>query len=620
MRRSVTAKSKAWGGRATSATVAALLLASGSLAGLPPAYAISPPTVDPGALPPDGPPGPPAPMKQNSYCTEVGVVPGTDFRLQPKYMDMLNLQEAWQFGRGAGQKVAVIDTGVTPHPRFPHLIPGGDYIMSGDGLSDCDAHGTIVASMIGAAPANGAAAPPAAPRKPVTIPTTEPPPKAPPPQTVTLSPLPQTVTMVPPPPQAPQSQSEAPAPGPFGAPPAAPAPAGPPAAGGPAPGPGQAPAAGRGAGTVTIPGYAGGGRVVGVDNRLGPRPLDPPKPPPPPPPAPPAATAQSPDAYSGIAPDVDILAIRQSSQAFGLKDAYTGDEDPQTRAKVDDVETMARAIVHAANLGATVINISDVTCMSSRNIIDQRALGAAVRYAAVDKNVVIVAAAGDTSKKDCKQNPAFDPMQPKDPRDWAGVSTVVTPSWFSDYVLTVGAVDTEGRPLTQGSQGQASTSVAGPWVGIAAPGTDVIGLSPRDDGLINAIDGPDNSLLVPAGTSFSTAIVSGVAALVRAKYPQLTAYQVINRLERTARAPARGVDNQVGYGVIDPVAALTWDVPEGPAKPPQQLSAPLNIPKPPPHRDMVPIWVAAGGLTAALLIGGAVFGTAVFIKRTRKQQ
>jgi membrane-anchored mycosin MYCP len=559
-------------------------------------------------------------MKQNSYCTEVGVLPGTDFRLQPKYMDMLNLQEAWQFGRGAGQRVAVIDTGVSPHPRFPHLIPGGDYIMSGDGLSDCDAHGTIVASVIGAAPASGAAAPPAAPRKPVTIPTTEPPPKAPPPQTVTLSPLPQTVTMVPaPPPQSPQSEAPPAPQGPFGAPPApaGPAPAGP--APGPAPGPVQAPSANHsGLGTVTIPSYSGGRQVVGIDNpvnRSGPRPLDPPKPPPPPAPPP----AQAPDAYSGIAPDVDIIAIRQSSQAFGLKDAYTGDEDPQTRAKIDDVETMARAIVHAANLGASVINISDVTCMSARNIIDQRTLGAAVRYAAVDKNAVIVAAAGDTTKKDCKQNPAFDPMQPKDPRDWSGVSTVVTPSWFSDYVLTVGAVDADGRPLTQGG-GQGSSSVAGPWVGIAAPGTDVIGLSPRDDGLINAIDGPDNTLLIPAGTSFSTAIVSGVAALVRAKYPQLSAYQVINRLERTARAPARGVDNQVGYGIVDPVAALTWDVPDGPAKPPQQLSAPLNIPKPAPPRDMVPVWVAAGGLFAALLIGGAAFGVAVFIKRTRKQQ
>ncbi|MGO9152016.1 type VII secretion-associated serine protease mycosin [Mycobacterium sp.] len=613
MQRFATGSRGRWYGRASRATVAALLLTSGVFVGLPPASAISPPTIDPAAVPPDGPPGPPAPMKQNSYCTEVGVLPGTDFRLQPKYMEMLNLQEAWAFGRGAGQKVAVIDTGVTPHPRFPHLIAGGDYVMGGDGLSDCDAHGTIVASMIGAAPASGAAAPPAAPRKPVTIPTTEPPPKAPPPQTVTLSPLPQTVTMVPPPPP-----SEAPPPGPFGAPPPPPSPSS------QAPGPGQAPAANHGGpGTVTIPnwgpGYSGGGRVIAVDNPAGPRPLDPtPKPPPPPPPATPAPGPA--DAFSGIAPDVDIISIRQSSNAFALKDPYTGDEDPQTSQKVDYIQTMARAIVHAANMGASVINISDVECMSARNIIDQRALGAAVRYAAVDKNAVIVAAAGDSSKRDCKQNPAYDPLQPNDPRNWNAVTTVVTPSWFSDYVLTVGAVDTNGQPLTQGGGGQGSTSIAGPWVSIAAPGTDVIGLSPRDDGLINAIDGPDNSLLVPAGTSFSTAIVSGVAALVRAKFPQLTAYQVVNRLVRTARPPARGVDNQVGYGVVDPVAALTWDVPEGPAKPPQQLSAPLNLPKSVAHRDMVPVWVAVGGFTAALLIGGAAFGVAMMVVRTRKQK
>lgn len=588
MRRSGTGNEKLWCGRVFKATIAAIMFTSGALAGLPPAYAISPPTIDPGALPPDGPPAPVAPMKQNSYCTEVGVLPSTDFRLQPKYMDMLNVPEAWQFGRGAGQKVAVIDTGVTPHPRFPHLIPGGDYVMAGgDGLSDCDAHGTIVASMIGAAPANGAVPLPATPRKPVTIPTTEPPPK---PSTVTVSPLPQTVIVVPePPPDINQ-------PGP--------------------PEPPQVPSGNHGGGTVTIPSYSGGGQVVTVDSPRYPHPLDPtPSPAPliPVPASPAPTTGPLPDAFSGIAPDVDIISIRQSSQAFGLKDAYTGDEDPQTQQKIDDVKTMARAIVHAANMGASVINISDVTCMSARNVIDQRALGAAVRYAAVDKNVVIVAEAGDSNKKDCKQNPIFDPLQPNDPRDWSAVTTVVTPSWFNDYVLTVGAVDSNGQPMTQ-------MSIAGPWVSISAPGTDVVGLSARDDGLINAIDGPDNSLLVPAGTSFSAAIVSGVAALVRAKYPQLSAYQIINRLIRTARPPARGVDNQIGYGVVDPIAALTWDVPDGPAKPPKQLSAPLQLPTMPSARNMVPVWVAAGGLTGALLIAGAVFSTASLMRRSRKEQ
>jgi membrane-anchored mycosin MYCP len=569
--------------RAAAVGATTLIVASVALSGAP-AYAIDPPGIDPSAVPPDGTPGPPQPMKQSSYCTEVGVLPGTDFRVQPKYMDMLNLPEAWRFGRGGGVKVAVIDTGVTPHPRLPHLLPGGDYVMGGDGLSDCDAHGTLVASMIGGAPAGTEAPGAAGPRRPPPVPTREPPPPAPPPQTISVAPPPpQTITLVPAPP--PQSEEPGAPPPPFGAPPAPRAPG----------------AANRGHGQAVLPGYSHGGHVVSVDY---PRPATPP--PLEPPPAGPS------DAFTGIAPDVDLISIRQSSQAFGLKDAYTGDEDPQTRQKRDNIFTMARAIVHAADMGARVINISQVMCMSARSLIDAPDLGAAVRYAAVDKDAVIVAAAGDTSQRDCKENPLVDPLHPKDIRDWNGVTTVVTPSWYSDYVLTVGAVDSSGAPMDK-------LSVAGPWVSIAAPGTDVVGFSPRDDSLVNAIDGPDNSLLVPSGTSFSTAIVSGVAALVRAKYPHLSAHQVINRLIHTARAPARGVDNQVGYGVVDPVAALTWDVPEGSVLP-KGSASPLSMPPAPTPRNMVPVWVAAGGLGGALLIAGMVFGAAMLLRKTGRQE
>lgn len=379
---------------------------------VPAGFAVSPPVVDPGALPPDGPPSPARPMRQTSYCTKMDVLPGTDFRVPPKYMDLLDLPGAWKFGRGAGVTVAIIDTGVSPHHRLPHLVGGGDYVTAdGDGLSDCDGRGTLVASLIAGAPSQA-------------------------------------------------------------------------------------------------------------------------------------------DAFSGVAPAVEVISIRQSSQAFRPTDPPPVTENPDTRQKTDSIQTMARAIVHAANLGASVINISDVLCVSARDVLDQRALAAAIAYAAVDKNAVIVAAAGDTSRRGCRQNP----LRPNDSRDWTSVNTVVTPAWFSDYVLTVGAVDSAGAPLSQ-------SSVAGPWVSIAAPGTDIEGLSPRDDGLVNAVDGPDNSLLVPSGTGFSAAIVSGAAALVRAKYPQLSAHQIINRLIRTARAPTGGVDNQVGYGVVDPVAALTKDVP-----------------------------------------------------------
>jgi membrane-anchored mycosin MYCP len=591
MQRSATGSRKLRPLRAAAVAATTLIVASVALSGSP-AYAINPPGIDPAAVPPDSPPGPPAPMKQSSYCTEVGALPGTDFRVQPKYMDMLNLPEAWRFGRGGGVRIAVIDTGVTPHPRLPHLVPGGDYVMGGgDGLSDCDAHGTLVASMIGAAPAPAAGPGAPGPRRPPPVPTREPPPPAPPPQTISVAPPPpQTITLVPAPPPSPPSQEpgQQQQPPPFGAPPSPQQPK-------------QPGAANRGHGKMVLPGYSRGGQIVSVDY---PRPAAPP--PLDPPPTGPA------DAFTGIAPDAELISIRQSSQAFTLKDAYTGDEDPQTRQKSDEIRTMARAIVHAANMGARVINISQVLCVSARSLIDQPDLGAAVRYAAVDKDAVIVAAAGDTSQRDCKENPLSDPLHPSDSRDWNGVTTVVTPSWFSDYVLTVGAVDSSGTPMDR-------LSVAGPWVSIAAPGTDVVGLSPRDDSLVNAIDGPDNSLLVPAGTSFSTAIVSGVAALVRAKYPQLSAHQIVNRLIRTARAPGRGVDNQIGYGVVDPVAALTWDVPDGSVLP-KESGSPLKVPPAPTPRNMTPVWVAAAGLGGALLIAGLVFGAALLMRKTGRQE
>lgn len=587
--------------RTAAAGAAMIMMASGSLAGLPAAGAIEPPGIDPAALPPDGTPGPPQAMRQTSYCTEVGVLPNTDFRVQPAYMDMLNLQEAWKFGRGGGVTVAVIDTGVTPHPRLPNLIPGGDYVMAGgDGLSDCDAHGTLVASLIAAMPDNGVPLPPPRQtRRPPSVPTNEP----------TPTPSPATTILVMPPPEAPPApaptEGEEQVPGFFPAPPPPPPP--PPPAPAPAPPAGPAPGPGAAASSAQLPRYGAGDAVrsAGFSGQARTAPVDFRAPSAPPP-------GTGPDAFSGIAPDVQLIAIRQYSAAFGPKEPFGNGQDPQLREKNEGIRTMARAIVHAANMGAQVINISSAVCMNVRTMLDQADLGAAVRYAAVEKNVVIVAAAGDTSWRDCKQNPTYNAMRPDDPRDWNGVNTVVTPAWYDEYVLTVGAVDSAGAPLSK-------SSVAGPWVSIAAPGTDIEGLSPRDDGLMNAVDGPENSLLVPSGTSFSTAIVSGVAALVRAKYPELSAHQVINRLVRTARPPARGVDNVVGHGIVDPVAALTWDVPDGPAQPPERLSAPLQVPPMPPERDMTPAWVAGAGLLAALAAAGVALGVAALRRSSRNR-
>ncbi|EUA05322.1 putative alanine and proline rich membrane-anchored mycosin [Mycobacterium kansasii 824] len=135
--------------------------------------------------------------------------------------NLLNISKAWQYSTGNGVAVAVIDTGVTPNPRLP-VVPGGDYIMGEDGLSDCDAHGTVVSSIIAAAPqgispmprpmpATPAFPPPAGP--PPVIAAPAPPVEVPPPALPPPPPTPVTITQtVPPPPPPPPDEAGAMAP------------------------------------------------------------------------------------------------------------------------------------------------------------------------------------------------------------------------------------------------------------------------------------------------------------------------------------------------------------------------------------------------------------------------
>ncbi|BDB45792.1 hypothetical protein IWGMT90018_62380 [Mycobacterium kiyosense] len=232
----------------------------------------------------------------------------------------------------------------------------------------------------------------------------------------------------------------------------------------------------------------------------------------------------------GVAPHAVIISIRQSSRAF--EPVNPGPGDSEVRKKAGSIASLATAIVHAANMGAKVINISVTSCVSAADPLDQAAIGAAVWYAATVKDAVIVAAAGNDSEDGCAQNPSFDPLDASDPRDWHQVKTVSSPSWFSDYVLSVGAVDNTGAPI--------SKSLAGPWVAAAAPGVGIMGLSPQTGGPVNAYPPihPGEKNMPIWGTSFSAAYVSGVAALVRAKYPTLSAHQIINRILQTAHNPA----------------------------------------------------------------------------------
>ncbi|MGH3530806.1 MAG: type VII secretion-associated serine protease mycosin [Mycobacterium sp.] len=516
---------------------------------LPAAQAIPPPTVDPGRVPADGKPGPEQPMRQSNICARTITVADPNVAVIAPGFTMLNISKAWQYSTGNGVPVAVVDTGVNPSHRLP-VVPGGDYIMSGDGLLDCDAHGTVVASVIAAAP-QGTPMPAPMPAAPAFPPPAGPPATdaAPPPPGAPPAPA------APPPPPSPVTITEIkPAPPPP-----------PPPADEPANAPGD-----------PVPG----------------QPEDPEVPPLPP---------GAPDGIAGVAPHATIISIRQSSRAY--EPEKPGGGDMEARKKAGTVATLASAITHAANMGAKVINVSVTSCVSAADPLDQSAIGAAVWYAASVKDAVIVAAAGNEGEDECAQNPAFDPLDTSDPRDWHQVKTVSSPSWFSDYVLSVGAVDNTGAPI--------SKSLAGPWVAAAAPGVGIMGLSPQTGGPANAYPPirPGEKNMPFWGTSFSAAYVSGVAALVRAKYPGLSAHQVINRILQTAHNPPRGVDNQVGYGVVDPVAALTFTVPPGDRVAPgaqSRLIVPAAPPPPPDHRARNVALVFAAVVVAAVVIASLI--------------
>jgi type VII secretion-associated serine protease mycosin len=105
-------------------------------------------------------------------------------------------------------------------------------------------------------------------------------------------------------------------------------------------------------------------------------------------------------------------------------------------------------------------------------------------------------------------------------------------------------------------------SNSGKGVTLAAPGVDILA---ADSNLSSGYGVAD-------GTSHATAYVSAIAALVRSKYPDLTAGQVINRLIKSASFLENKVnevpDRQYGYGIARPGSALTMDIPAGPKEGP----------------------------------------------------
>jgi subtilisin family serine protease len=192
--------------------------------------------------------------------------------------------------------------------------------------------------------------------------------------------------------------------------------------------------------------------------------------------------------------------------------------------KVSD-SAIAAGIYWAVDHGARIITLgfsSDVENFEER---------AAVRYAR-DKNVLVVASSGNVGNTE----PRYPAAYPE--------------------VLSAAATDESDRLYFWSTRGS--------WVELAAPGCAMI---------IDPTVGPGTQ----CGTSFTPAVVAGVAGLLLSIKPSLTANDLYDLLVRTAK-PIPGV----AAGRIDPVAAVrALGVPEPQPASTSPSTEPGTTPAPP---------------------------------------
>lgn len=167
---------------------------------------------------------------------------------------------------------------------------------------------------------------------------------------------------------------------------------------------------------------------------------------------------------------------------------------------------IADGLIYATDTGAAIINLSLGGTDPSET------LRRAVNYA-LGQNRLVVAASGNNAQS--IDYPAVYPG-----------------------VIAVGATDRNDQ--------RAHFSNSGPELDLVAPGVSILSTSPSLSGYAFG-----------TGTSFAAPHVAGVAALVWAAAPALTAAQVRSILEQTAvDLGPPGRDNDYGYGRIDAGAAI----------------------------------------------------------------
>jgi type VII secretion-associated serine protease mycosin len=217
------------------------------------------------------------------------------------------------------------------------------------------------------------------------------------------------------------------------------------------------------------------------------------------------------DGITGIAPRARILSIRVIPDR---DDPHYGQYEREQETLIQ--QSLADGIDYAVSHGAKVISMS----------IGYSAPSGTVREAllkAYQAGVVVVASAGNSGQQ-----------------TGSGGNGQAPESYPADYpgVISVGAVKADGAVADFSSDNYS--------VKIAAPGVNV------------PAQGRAGGYWLVSGTSPACALVAGVAALIKSRYPRLAPYLVARAMTSTTTdRPADRYNSQVGFGVVDAAAALT---------------------------------------------------------------
>ena len=222
--------------------------------------------------------------------------------------------------------------------------------------------------------------------------------------------------------------------------------------------------------------------------------------------------------FTGIAPDARLVSVKVAS--------YDGATDvSQVIAAIDWVVQHRRA----NGMNIRVLNLSFGTDSDQTYLLDPLAYAAEMAW---HRGLVVVASGGNEGFGSARlNNPAADP-----------------------YVIAVGASDHVGTLDTKDDEiaSFSSRGVAERRPDVVAPGRSVISL--RNPGSYADLTNPGarvgSRFFRGSGTSQSTAVVSGVAALLLQHRPDLTNDQVKALLMKTAQRVRRADPLLAGEGLV----------------------------------------------------------------------